>query len=147
MTSGAGVEPSCPSEPPLEESNPSAQELGDNVTHWGSLWAALLLPASRLYGVSRRRLLQYSRVSVFITLLLLGSRIELEYHQLHEAYTHKRTAGGRQRPNKIGYKITLTTWNRGLCYKLCSSLLHAIRSLRSSCQQRMVFLWWQDVYS
>lgn len=147
MTSDAGVEPRCPSQPPLEESNPNAQELGDNVTRWGSLRPALPVPASRPYGVSRRRLLQYSRVSVFITLLLLGSRIELEYHQLHEAYTHKCTAGGRQRPSKIGCKITLTIRNRGLCYKLCSSLLHAIRSLRSSCQQRMVFLWWQDVYS
>lgn len=146
MTSGSDLEPKYSSESPLEKSNLKVQELANNVTHCGSLWATLPVLGSCLYRVSRRHLLQHSHISVFLTLLLLGSRIELGYH-LYKTHTYKHTAGGQQRPVKIGFKTTLTTLNKGLCYKLCSSLLHAVWKLRSSCQQRMVFLWWQDVYS
>lgn len=146
MTSSSDLEPKYSSESPLEESNLKVQVLANNVTHYGSLWATLPVLGSCLYRMSRCHRLQYSHVSVFLTLLLLGSRVELEYH-LYKTHTYKHTAGGQQRPFKIGFKTTLITLNRGLCYKLCSSLLHAVCKLRSSCQQRMVFLWWQDVYS
>lgn len=146
MTSGSDLEARYTSDSPLEESNNKVQEIGSDVAHCVSLWVTLLVLGSCLYRVSRHHLLQYSHISVFLTLLLLGSSIELEHH-LYKAYTYKHTAGGQQRPDKIGYKITLTILNKGLCYKLCSSLLHVVCRLRSSCQQRMIFLWWQDVYS
>lgn len=146
MTSDSDLEPKYPSKDPLDESNYKAEYIDNNVTHLGSLWATLLvLVGSYLIRLSRRHLLQCHHISVFLTLLLLSNRIELECHQPHK--TFKYPAGGQQRPNNIGYRKVTTTRNSGLCYKLCSSLLHAICRLHSSCQQRMVFLWWQDVYS
>ena len=142
LTSDSELDPKLLCGSPLKENNQNIQVLKNVICKW----AITLEFGSYLYKLLRCYLLQYSQISVLLTLLVLGSRIELEFHLLHNSYTNKHAANSKRGSGRT-YKISVSSWSKGRCCKLNSSFLHAFCKLRSSCQQRIIFLWWQDVYS